>query len=54
MSGEQWLGMVMLFGMITTIFIGFPISFTLMFLALVCGGIGLGWEQTFNLSYLQI
>jgi TRAP-type mannitol/chloroaromatic compound transport system permease large subunit len=31
-----------------------PISFTLLFLALVFGGFGLGWEQTFNLAYLQI
>jgi len=54
MSGEQILGLVMLLGMITTIFIGFPISFTLLFLGLVFGGFGLGWEQTFNLSYLQI
>jgi tripartite ATP-independent transporter DctM subunit len=54
MSGEQMLGLIMLFGMITTIFIGFPISFTLLFLGLLFGGFGLGWEQTFNLSYLQI
>ena len=54
MSGEQILGLIMLLGMITTIFIGFPISFTLLFLGLVFGGFGLGWEQTFNLSYLQI
>lgn len=44
----------MLFGMVTTIFIGFPIAFTLLFLALVFGWIGLGIELTFNLSYLQI
>jgi TRAP-type mannitol/chloroaromatic compound transport system permease large subunit len=44
----------MLIGMVGVIFIGFPISFTLLFLALVFGGIGLGWEQTFNLAYLQI
>jgi TRAP-type mannitol/chloroaromatic compound transport system permease large subunit len=44
----------MLIGMIFVIFIGFPISFTLLFLALVFGGVGLGWEQTFNLAYLQI
>ena len=31
---------------------GFP--FSLLFLAIVFGGLGLGWEQTFNLSYLQI
>src|SRR5688572_26295833 len=48
------LGFVMLVSMIAVIFIGFPISFTLLFLALVFGGIGLGWEQTFNLAYLQI
>ncbi len=54
MTGEQILGLVMLFGMVTTIFIGFPIAFTLLFLALVFGWIGLGIELTFNLSYLQI
>lgn len=54
MTGEQILGLVMLFGMVTVIFIGFPISFTLLFLALVFGWLGLGLEQTFNLSYLQI
>ena len=45
---------IMLFGMVAVIFIGFPISFTLLFLALVFGGIGLGWAQTFDLAYLQI
>lgn len=54
MNGDQVLGLVMLFGMVTTIFIGFPIAFTLLFLALVFGWIGLGIELTFNLSYLQI
>jgi len=54
MTGDQILGLVMLFGMVTTIFIGFPIAFTLLFLALVFGWIGLGIELTFNLSYLQI
>jgi tripartite ATP-independent transporter DctM subunit len=54
MTGDQLLGLVMLFGMITTIFIGFPIAFTLLFLALVFGWIGLGIELTFNLTYLQI
>src|SRR5262249_5132483 len=48
------LGLIMLVGMIAVIFIGFPISFTLLFLALICGGFGLGWEQAFNLAYLQI
>jgi tripartite ATP-independent transporter DctM subunit len=54
MSGNEILGMVMLFGMIGVIFVGFPISFTLLFLALVFGGIGLSWQQTFDLAYLQI
>src|SRR6185436_19591047 len=54
MSFPEALGLVMLVGMVAVIFIGFPISFTLLFLALIFGGLGLGWEQTFNLAYLQI
>jgi tripartite ATP-independent transporter DctM subunit len=54
MSVNEALGLIMLFSMVAVIFIGFPVSFTLLFLALAVGGIGLGWEQTFNLSYLQI
>ncbi len=54
MSGNEILGAIMLFGMVAVIFIGFPISFTLLFLALVFGGVGLGWAQTFDLAYLQI
>jgi TRAP-type mannitol/chloroaromatic compound transport system permease large subunit len=54
MGFNEALGFFMLLGMIGVIFIGFPISFTLLFLALVFGGFGLGWEQTFNLAYLQI
>ena len=54
MTFNEILGMIMLFGMVGVIFFGFPISFTLLFLALVFGGIGLGWDQTFNLAYLQI
>jgi tripartite ATP-independent transporter DctM subunit len=54
MTGDQLLGLIMLFGMITVIFVGFPISFTLLFLALVFGWIGLGLELTFNLAYIQI
>ena len=48
------LGLIMLVGMVAVIFIGFPVSFTLLFLAIIFGGVGLGWEQTFNLAYLQI
>jgi tripartite ATP-independent transporter DctM subunit len=40
--------------MVTVIFVGFPISFTLLFLAMLFGWIGLGLELTFNLTYLQI
>src|SRR5262245_60373772 len=54
MSVLELLGLVMLVGMIGAIFIGFPVSFTLLFLAILFGGFGLGWEQTFNLAYLQI
>jgi TRAP-type mannitol/chloroaromatic compound transport system permease large subunit len=54
MTFAEALGLIMLLSMIGVIFIGFPISFTLLFLAIVFGGFGLGWERTFNLSYLQI
>ncbi|HEX2352332.1 MAG TPA: TRAP transporter large permease subunit [Xanthobacteraceae bacterium] len=54
MTVEEALGLIMLFGMVAVIFIGFPISFTLLFLALIFGGLGLGTDQTFNLAYLQI
>jgi len=52
MTGLALLGMVMLVVMIGVIFIGFPISFTLLFLALTFGYIGLG-EVVFNLAYFQ-
>jgi TRAP-type mannitol/chloroaromatic compound transport system permease large subunit len=54
MSFGEALGLIMLVGMVAVIFIGFPVSFTLLFLAIIFGGVGLGWEQTFNLAYLQI
>jgi TRAP-type mannitol/chloroaromatic compound transport system permease large subunit len=54
MTSAEALGLIMLVGMVAVIFIGFPISFTLLFLALLFGGLGLGWDQTFNLAYLQI
>ena len=54
MDANEILGMIMLCSMVAIIFVGFPISFTLLFLALVFGGFGLGWEQTFSLAYLQI
>lgn len=54
MGATEILGMIMLASMVVIIFVGFPIAFTLLFLALVFGGFGLGWAQTFHLSYLQI
>ncbi len=52
MSGGELLGLVMLVVMIAAIFIGFPISFTLLFLALVFGYIGLG-AVVFDLAFFQ-
>ncbi|MCX7140044.1 MAG: TRAP transporter large permease subunit [Proteobacteria bacterium] len=53
MSGMEGLGMVMLVLMIGVIFVGFPISFTLLIIALAFGYIGLG-QMVFDLAYLQI
>jgi tripartite ATP-independent transporter DctM subunit len=52
MSALQLLGMVMLVVMLGAIFIGVPISFTLLFLALIFGSIGLG-VTVFDLATLQ-
>jgi tripartite ATP-independent transporter DctM subunit len=52
MTGLAALGMVMLVVMIFAIFIGFPISFTLLFLALTFGYFGLG-DVVFSLAYFQ-
>ncbi len=52
MSGLALLGMIMLLVMIATIFVGFPISFTLLFLALTFGYFGLG-HVVFDLAYFQ-
>jgi tripartite ATP-independent transporter DctM subunit len=52
MSSEALIGLVMLIVMIGAIFIGFPISFTLLFLALAFGYFGLG-EVVFSLAYFQ-
>ncbi|MEQ1880359.1 MAG: TRAP transporter large permease subunit [Burkholderiales bacterium] len=54
MSGQEILGLCMLVAMISIIFVGFPIAFTLLFIALFFGAVGLGAELTFNLAYLQI
>jgi tripartite ATP-independent transporter DctM subunit len=52
MSGEALTGMVMLIVMIGVIFIGFPISFTLLFLALTFGYFSFG-HTVFDLAYFQ-
>ena len=52
MTGLILTGMVMLIVMIFAIFIGFPISFTLLFLALTFGYFGLG-QVVFDLAYFQ-
>jgi tripartite ATP-independent transporter DctM subunit len=52
MSALALLGLVMLIVMIGAIFVGFPISFTLLFLALVFGYAGLG-ATVFDLAYFQ-
>src|SRR5512147_662373 len=46
--------MLMLVVMLGAIFIGIPISFTLLFLALIFGYIGLQGSTVFDLAYLQI
>jgi tripartite ATP-independent transporter DctM subunit len=52
MTGTALLGLVMLIVMIGAIFIGFPISFTLLFLALTFGYFGMG-HTVFDLAYFQ-
>ncbi|MCC7486148.1 MAG: TRAP transporter large permease subunit [Burkholderiales bacterium] len=52
MTGDAALGLAMLIVMIGAIFIGFPISFTLLFLALAFGYAGLG-ATVFDLAYFQ-
>jgi tripartite ATP-independent transporter DctM subunit len=53
-SYQEIVGLIMLLSMISVIFVGFPISFTLLFLAIVFGSIGLDTAMTFNLAYIQI
>jgi tripartite ATP-independent transporter DctM subunit len=52
MSGSELLGMTMLVVMIGVIFVGFPIAFTLLFLALSFGYIGIG-TRVFDLAFFQ-
>jgi len=51
-GGLELLGLVMLVVMLFAIFIGVPISFTLLFLALTFGYLGLG-QTVFSLAYFQ-
>jgi len=48
---EAW-GLLMLVVMVGVIFVGFPISFTLIFVAMVFGYVGLG-KTVFDLAYFQ-
>jgi len=52
MTGQELLGLIMLLVMIGVIFIGFPISFTLLFLGLTFGYFSFG-ETVFELAYFQ-
>ena len=52
MSGEVILGLLMLVVLIGVIFIGFPISFTMLFLAFTFGYLGIG-RTVFDLAYFQ-
>ena len=52
MTFSELVGLVMLIALIGVIFIGFPISFTLLFLALAFGYVGLG-ATVFDLAYFQ-
>jgi tripartite ATP-independent transporter DctM subunit len=52
MNAQELLGLIMLLVMLGAIFIGIPISFTLLFLALIFGMLGLG-PMVFDLAYLQ-
>ena len=50
---NEWLAMIMLATMIIGIFVGIPVSFTLIFLALVFGVLGMGMG-IFDLTYLNL
>jgi tripartite ATP-independent transporter DctM subunit len=53
MTAEALTGLIMLLVLLGAIFIGVPISFTLLFLALVFGYFGMG-ATVFDLAYFQI
>jgi tripartite ATP-independent transporter DctM subunit len=53
MNAEELIGLIMLVVLLGAIFIGVPISFTLLFLAFAFGYLGLG-ATVFDLAYFQI
>ncbi len=53
MTTDALIGLIMLLVLLAAIFIGVPISFTLLFLALVFGYLGMG-GTVFDLAYFQI
>ena len=52
MTWEAVIGLIMLLVLLGAIFIGVPISFTLLFLAFTFGYIGMG-HTVFDLAYFQ-
>jgi tripartite ATP-independent transporter DctM subunit len=54
MTHEALLGLIMLVVLLGAIFIGVPISFTLLFLAFTFGYLGMGGATVFDLAYFQI
>jgi tripartite ATP-independent transporter DctM subunit len=52
MTGEALFGLIMLVVLLGVIFVGFPISFTMLFLALAFGYFGIG-PTVFDLAYFQ-
>jgi TRAP-type mannitol/chloroaromatic compound transport system permease large subunit len=53
MTSQEFIGAAMLVVMLAAIFVGIPIAFTLLVLAIIFGLIGLG-PMVFDLAYLQI
>jgi tripartite ATP-independent transporter DctM subunit len=53
MTGEALIGLIMLLVLLGAIFIGVPISFTLLFLAFAFGYLGMG-DTVLDLAYFQI
>jgi len=53
MTWEALTGLIMLVVLLGAIFIGVPISFTLLFLALTFGYFGMGGTTVFDLAYFQ-